>query len=84
MACTCIAHGRGTSAPTAMVPVMRRGRLGEATWQYMEHSKRPRDLESGFPKAKVALEGAKVGITGVYWTLQEAEGGMTRGMACQL
>ena len=68
----------------AMVPVMGHGGLGEAAWQYMRHSKRPRDLESGFPKAKVALEGAKVGITGVYWTLQEAEGGMTRGRARQL
>ena len=58
--------------------------LEEAVWHSERHAKGPRDIESGSPRAKVALQEADVGMTGVYWTLQEAEGAMTRGSARHL
>ena len=58
---------------------------GDAARHYREHAQGPRDHEGTCPRAKRPWEGLSKGqggmiggIIGVYWTLQEAEGGMTR------
>ena len=58
---------------------------GDAARHYREDAQGPRDHEGTCPRAKRPWEGLSKGqggmiggIIGVYWTLQEAEGGMTR------